>query len=72
MSVLEVNAFGEKDVLFGKLFKSEGRGEMGKMVKIKQQALTVEEDQQLAITGFGYLGGNPLGASRACALLTSL
>lgn len=71
LSVLEVNAFGEKDVLFGRLFSSRGRGEMGKTVRRRQQALTVE-GQQPAIIGYGCLGGNPLGASRACALLTSL
>lgn len=65
LSVLEVSAFGEKDVLLGRLFSSEGRGEMGKTVRRRQQSLTAEE-------GCGCLGGNPLGASRACALLTSL
>lgn len=49
LSVLEVSAFGEKDVLFGRLFSSEGRGEMGKTVR-RQQSLTAEEGQQSSIT----------------------
>ena len=40
LSILEINAFGEKDVLFVRLLRSEERGEMDKMVRRNQQALT--------------------------------